>query len=111
MFEHRDTVSGKGSELTPCMGVSMYTNSTAVLLTENVDQQKVRETESKAHFIFFIFSSFLPSPPFILTLSLPQALSPCLSCSVCYILVSHWRMAMDILFMIGCLGMGGAKNK
>ena len=63
MFEHRDTVSGKGSELTPCMGVSMYTNSTAVLLTENVDQQKVRETESKAHFIFFIFSSFLLSSP------------------------------------------------
>ena len=75
MFEHRDTVSGKGSELTPCMGVSMYTNSTAVLLTENVDQQKVRETESKAHFIFFIFSSFLPSPPFILTFIATSALS------------------------------------
>lgn len=53
----------------------MYTNSTAVLLTENVDQQNVRETESKPLFIFFIFSSFLfplHSHTFIATSALPM---------------------------------------
>ena len=67
----------------------MYTNSAAVLLTEKVDPQNSKK--QKASPLLSSLSSFLFVNPFILTLLLPHALSPCLSSSACYIVVSHWR--------------------
>ena len=67
----------------------MYTNSAAVLLTEKVYPQNSKK--QKASPLLSSLSSFLFVNPFILTLLLPHALSPCLSSSACYIAVSHWR--------------------